>query len=383
MTEAKAALQTGVRALADAEQKRGAALAAVSNGQVLRRNSQPLSPQATRRDLQPVLALPPQPLHLSMQATSAPHQTKPAAAVGAPTSHVSFAMNSSVPKLNQDPMSAQHLLPRMAGLSTNEWRPVGVAQLWQHTFTEGQHPHPQQELMRSGGNPSFAAAQQRHPQQQPMPRGGSPSFAAAPQRHPQPDHMLSGISPSFAAAQQRQAQEHLMRPGGNPSFATSQQRHPQQGSIMSGSSVALQASGPGVMRSLSGPDAYWPPGEQGGLTLQQQRTHSLGSHSVGHGGPLGIDRGGRKLAAPLPLGGGPSGRLPYLGQPLSSAGGIADSLQRSAAAELMPEVGSPAAPIVDDECSLKGADPTGCCVSTHSWNHAGGSSLQSKADADT
>ena len=275
MSKAKAALEAGICALTDAEQKRRAVPAAASNGQMLRRHSQPLSPQATQRGSQSGLALPAQPLQHSMPAVSAPQYPASAAALGALAAHVSFPMGSESAQPSQNPVADQHGQPLMVGPFANAWRSVGVAQ----------------------------------------------------QRH--------------------------------PSFAAQKQRHLQQDPMQSGGASAGSASGSGVARSLSVPDAYWPPGEQGGRFLPQQLSRSSGSDSVNHMGSFAIDAGGGKLAMPPPLGGGLAGNVPHLGQPLPSESGVGGSFQRSAAAELMPDVGSPVASVVEDEHSVKGADLPG------------------------
>ena len=190
-----------------------------------------------------------------------------------------------------------------------------------HAFAPGEHP------AQANHHVSSRVFQ---PQQLP----------AVPQRRVEPSmgHPASGWR-SVADAPQRQV-----------SFEGLTQRQPQPGLTATASSASGgPASGARASRSLSGPEAYWPPGESAGPAPRQQLSRSSNSSVASQGARIVGAIGGAAQA--MPSGSGHS----FDG--LSGiAGGSPSSRQQRhpAAAELAPDAGLPASPTNGDEGSLLG-----------------------------
>ena len=331
MDEAKTALDISIRALAQAELRQRAPQAVATNGHMYCQGSaaqqrQPQSSHAQRTSMHSGIApRAPQPMQPRSPAASL-SQSPHAFAPGGHAAGVSFQMGSHDQQHYQLP--AVSLQPR---------QPPAV---------------PQQRAQQSMAQP---ASEWRPAQQSMAQQSGAQVNAAQP-------------SSEWRSAQQSVAQQSMAQPSSEwrsvsdmpqrqYSLGASQQRQSQPGltSIASAAPAALAApaglaTGARVSRSLSGPEAYWPPGELAGPALRQQLSRSSGSDHHSHGPyPFGAVSGAT-LAMPLGSGhGNSSGNLAAIAgsSPRSQA-------RHPAAPELVPETSVPASPVADDQSSLLG-----------------------------
>ncbi len=297
MEEAQAALAASIRSLTEADQRQRAPAAIRTNSQAPRQASphmmqhrQPLSPHMQQNSVQPG--------HVQRAAqflqprSPAAMQSQPMHAV-ASASHPAHASNQAGSYGFQPhqlpPVSQQHVQPSM-GQPASEWRSVADV--------------PQRQV----------------------------SFDGAPQRQPQP-----GPTAATSSAYNRSATAATSSAYDRPATATTN------------SACNGPATGGGVARSLSGPEAYWPPGEHAGPGTRQQLSRSSNS-SLAVQSPHAFSAGAGTAAQAFASGSGRS--FDGLG---GIVGGSPTSQQRyPAAAELALEASLPASPISGDEGSLLG-----------------------------
>ena len=200
--------------------------------------------------------------------------------------------------------------------------------------------------------PAQAFAPGSHPAQVNF-RMGGPGFQPQPQPQPQP-HQLPPVTQQRVQPSTGQSASEWRSVADAPqrqvSFEGLAQRQPQPGLPATTSSASGgPASGPRVARSLSGPEAYWPPGEHAGPMPRQQLSRSSAS-SVASQGAHGFGVVGGAATQAMASGSGHS-----FNGPSGIAGGSPMSQQRHpAAAEFAPDGSVPTSPIIGDEGSLLG-----------------------------
>ncbi len=223
-------------------------------------------------------------------------------------------------------------------------------------------PHMQQNSVQPGH--VQRAAQFLQPRS-PAAMQSQPGHAMAPTGHPaQASYHLGnpGVQPQqLPPVTQQRVQLSVGKPASEwrsvadvpqrqVSFEGAPQHQPQPGSTAATSSAYNgPASGGRVPRSLSGPEAYWPPGEHAGPGPRQQLSRSSNS-SVASQSPHAFSAAAGTAAQAMAS--GSSRSFDGLG---GIAGGSPTSQQRHpAAAELAPDASLPASPISSDDGSLLG-----------------------------
>ena len=297
MEEAQAALAASIRSLTEADQRHRAPAAIRTNSQAPRQDMlqqrQPASPHMMQQR---------QPLSPHMQQNS----VQPG--------HVQRA--------------AQFLQPRS---------PAAMQPQPAHAVASASHP-----MHASNQTGSYGLQPHQLPpvtQQSVQPSRGQPasewrSVADVPQRQV-----------SFEGLPQRQPQR---QPQPGPTAATSS-AYNGPATATTSSAYSGPTSGGRVSRSMSGPEAYWPPGEHAGRGTRQQLSRSSNS-SVASQSPHAFSAVAGTAAQALASGSGRS--FDGLG---GISGGSPTSQQRHpAAAELAPEASLPASLISGDEGSLLG-----------------------------